>query len=198
MLDLYSPGTSILHRVAPGWKIFAMMLGGTGLFLFNSLPAACGATVAILALYPVAGLTAKEAWVQVRPLLWVFAIFFALQWWLSDLTTATFFVVRLAALILLASLVTLTTRASDMIDTITHALGFLRPVGLNPAKVGLAISLALRFIPVLGQITQEVREAQKTRGLERSVIAITLPVAIRTIKMADDISDAIESRGYRP
>lgn len=198
MLDLYSPGTSVVHRLTPGWKILAMMVGGTGLFIFDSLPVACGAMVVILALYPLAGLTAKQAWAQVRPLLWVFTIFFALQWWLGSLTSAAFVVVRLAALILLASLVTLTTRASDMIDTITRALGFLRPLGVNPAKIGLAISLALRFIPVLSQITQEVREAQKTRGLERSVIATAMPVAIRTIKMADDISDAIESRGYRP
>ncbi|SHK29171.1 biotin transport system permease protein [Shimia gijangensis] len=198
MLDLYSPGTSYLHRLGPGPKILTMMLGGTGLFLFDSLPIACAAFIAIAALYPVAGLTAKQAWAQIRPLLWIFAIFFALQWWLSGLTTAAFVVIRLAALILLASLVTLTTRASDMIDSLTHALGFLRPFGANPAKIGLSISLALRFIPVLAQITQEVREAQKTRGLERSVIATALPVAIRTIKMADDISDAIEARGYRP
>ena len=198
MLDLYSPGTSPIHRMAPGTKIFAMMLGGTGLFVFDSLPIACATFACVLALYPVAGLTAKQAWAQIRPLLWIFAIFFALQWWLSGLSTAAFVVIRLAALILLASLVTLTTRASDMIDTITRALGFLRPLGVNPAKIGLAISLALRFIPVLSQITREVREAQKTRGLERSVIATAMPMAIRTIKMADDISDAIESRGYRP
>jgi biotin transport system permease protein len=76
-------------------------------------------------------------------------------------------------------------------------LGFLRPIGVNPDKVSLAISLALRFIPVLGRITMDVREAQKARGLERSVIAVALPVAIRAIKMADEISDAIDSRGYR-
>lgn len=198
MLDLYSPGTSILHRMTPGPKILAMMLGGTGLFLFDSLAVAATALVVVLALYPVAGLGAKQAMAQVRPLLWIFALFFALQWWLSGLPTAAFVVIRLAALILLASLVTLTTRASDMIDAITRALGFLRPLGVNPAKVGLAISLALRFIPVLSQITKDVREAQKTRGLERSVIATAMPVAIRTIKMADDISDAIEARGYRP
>ncbi len=198
MLDLYSPGTSPIHRMSPGAKILVMMLGGTGLFVFDSLPIACAAFVCVLALYPVAGLTAKQAWAQIRPLLWIFGIFFALQWWLSGLTVAAFVVIRLATLILLASLVTLTTRASDMIDTITRALGFLRPLGVNPAKIGLAISLALRFIPVLAQITREVREAQKTRGLERSVIATAMPMAIRTIKMADDISDAIESRGYRP
>lgn len=198
MLDLYSPGTSPLHRLSPGPKMLVLMIGATALFLNESLPITVGALCAVLLLYPVAQLTLNQAWQQIRPLLWIFALFFALQWWFSGIGLAAYVVLRLAALILLASLVTLTTRSSDMIETMTWALGFLRPLGVNPAKVGLAISLALRFIPVLAQIAQEVREAQKARGLERSVLAVAMPVAIRTIKMADDISDAIESRGYRP
>jgi hypothetical protein len=35
-------------------------------------------------------------------------------------------------------------------------------VGVNPAKVGLAIALTLRFIPVLAAIAAEVREAQRS------------------------------------
>lgn len=198
MLDLYSPGKSILHRLSPGPKMLALMIGATALFLNENLAVTVAALTAVLLLYLVAQLSLRQAWDQVRPLLWVFALFFAVQWWFSGLQIAAYVVLRLATLILLASLVTLTTRSSDMIDTMTRALGFLRPLGVNPDKVGLAISLALRFIPVLAQITQEVREAQKARGLERSVIAVAMPVAIRTIKMADDISDAIESRGYRP
>ncbi|WP_372884527.1 energy-coupling factor transporter transmembrane protein EcfT [Shimia sp.] len=198
MLDLYSPGTSVLHRMSPAPKMLVMMVGATLLFLNQSLPLTLLALGLVLALYLLARLTLKQAWAQLRPLIWIFGLFFALQWWFSGPALAAYVVLRLAALILLASLVTLTTRSSDMIDTMTAGLRFLRPLGVNPAKVGLAISLALRFIPVLAQITHEVREAQKVRGLERSVIAVAMPVAIRTIKMADDISDAIESRGYRP
>ena len=198
MLDLYTPGQSILHRMSPGPKMLALMIGATVLFLNQSLPLTAVACGAVLALYLVAGLSLKKAAQQLRPLMWIFVLFFAVQWWFSGVELAAYVVLRLAALILLASLVTLTTRASDMIDTMTWALGGLRPLGVNPAKVGLAISLALRFIPVLAQITQEVRAAQKARGLERSVIAVAMPVAIRTLKMADEISDALESRGYRP
>ncbi|WP_127114565.1 energy-coupling factor transporter transmembrane component T family protein [Shimia sediminis] len=198
MLDLYAPGTSILHRMSPGPKMLALMVGATALFLNQSLVVTLAALIVVLGLYRLAQLTMKQAWQQLRPLLWIFVLFFALQWWFSGVTLAAYVVLRLAALILLASLVTLTTRSSDMIDTMTWALGVLRPLGVNPAKIGLAISLALRFIPVLAQITQDVREAQKARGLERSVIAVAMPVAIRTLKMADDISDAIDSRGYRP
>jgi biotin transport system permease protein len=197
MLDLYSPGSSPLHRLSPAPKMLAMMLGATLLFINQSLPITIVATLAILALYPIAQLSLKQAFAQIRPLLIIFVLFFVVQWYFSGLELAAYVVLRLAALILLASLVTLTTRSSDMIDTMTHGLRYLKPLGVNPEKVSLAISLALRFIPVLAQITREVREAQKTRGLERSVIAVAMPMAIRAIKMADDISDAIDSRGYR-
>jgi len=197
MLDLYSSGSSILHRLPPAPKMLTMMAGATLLFINQSLPVTIAATLLILALYPIAQLTLKQAFAQIRPLLIVFVLFFAVQWYFSGLELAAYVVLRLAALILLASLVTLTTRSSDMIDTMTRGLRHLKPIGVNPEKVSLAISLALRFIPVLAQITREVREAQKVRGLERSVIAVAMPMAIRAIKMADEISDAIDSRGYR-
>jgi len=197
MLDLYSPGSSLLHRMTPAPKMLAMLIGATLLFLNQSLPLTIAATLGILALYPIAQLTLKQAFAQIRPLLIIFALFFAVQWYFSGIELATYVVLRLAALILLASLVTLTTKSSDMIDTMTRGLRYLRPLDVNPEQVSLAISLALRFIPVVAQITREVREAQKTRGLERSVIAVAMPLTIRAIKMADEISDAIDSRGYR-
>ncbi len=197
MLDLYSPGTSPLHRTTPTVKMLGLLVVATLLFINDSLPVTIAATLAILALYPIAHLTLFQAMAQIRPLLWIFALFFAVQWYFSGLELAAYVVLRLAALILLASLVTLTTKSSDMIDTMSRALRYLKPVGVNPEKVSLAISLTLRFIPVLAQITREVREAQKVRGLERSVIAVAMPMAIRAIKMADEISDAIDSRGYR-
>lgn len=198
MLDLYTPGTSILHRMSPGPKMAALAIGATALFLQESLIVTALAVLATFGLYRVAKIPMKTALTQIRPLLWIFVIFFVVQWYFSGLELAAYVVLRLAALIMLASLVTLTTRASDMIDSLTRALRFLKPIGVNPDKVSLAISLALRFIPVLGRIATEVREAQRARGLERSVIAVAMPMAIRAIKMADDISDAIDSRGYRP
>nr|WP_319947141.1 energy-coupling factor transporter transmembrane protein EcfT [uncultured Shimia sp.] len=198
MLDLYSPGHSPIHKLSPGVKILAMMVGGTGLFLVESLGIVAVALAAVIALYKIAGLSATQVWNQIRPVLWILIFFLGLQWWLAGASVAVFVVLRLATLLLLAGLVTLTTRASDMIESLTSGLRFLRPLGVNPAKVGLAISLALRFIPVLAQITTEVREAQKARGMEHSIVAVAMPVAIRMLKMADDISDAIDARGYRP
>jgi biotin transport system permease protein len=43
---------------------------------------------------------------------------------------------------------------------------------------------------------QEILEAQRARGLDRNAIAVLVPLLIKTLKMADDLSDAIDARGY--
>jgi biotin transport system permease protein len=60
------------------------------------------------------------------------------------------------------------------------------------------LSLALRFIPLLFDKFEEIREAQRARGLERSVVALLMPLLIKTLRMANDLTEAIEARGYDP
>lgn len=198
MLDLYHPGASPLHRARAGLKLLALLFLSTLIFALATLPT-LPIVLGLIGLgYGIAALPARLIWRQLRPVLWILAILFAVQLWLNDLAMAGFIVLRLVALLLLAGLFTLTTRSSDIIDAITKGLAVLRPIGVNPAKVGLAFSLALRFIPVLSQATKEVREAQIARGLDRNIIAMAVPVFVRTLKMADDIADAIDARGFDP
>ncbi|MDJ0930793.1 energy-coupling factor transporter transmembrane component T [Breoghania sp.] len=51
-----------------------------------------------------------------------------------------------------------------MIAVIEKALGPFRRFGVDPKKVSLAFSLALRFIPVIGGQSQEIRNAQRARA----------------------------------
>ena len=171
---------------------------GTLLFLISDLSLSIIALFVTLLLYYVARISTAIVWAQLRPAIWIIVIIFFVQVFIANLTSGLIVVIRLSALLLLASLVTLTTRASDMIDALERGLSWLRFVGVNPAKVSLALSLALRFIPVLATITVEVREAQRARGLDKSIIAVAIPVVVRTLKMADNIASAIEARSYDP
>ncbi|MFP3340670.1 energy-coupling factor transporter transmembrane component T, partial [Micrococcus sp. SIMBA_131] len=72
----------------------------------------------------------------------------------------------------------------------------LHRLGVRTESISLAISLTFRFIPVLTSVVREVREAQSARGLERSVFAIAIPSIIRTLRMSEEISDAIDARGF--
>ncbi|WCG82661.1 energy-coupling factor transporter transmembrane component T family protein [Pectobacterium sp. A5351] len=197
-LSEYVPGTSRIHKVWPGVKLMLLMVVGTTLFIVPRLDLSITALIAILLLYSAATLSITTLWAQLRPAIWIIALLFIVQVSLNDWLSGALVVTRLSALLLLASLVTLTTRSSDMIDALEKGLAWLRFLGINPGKVSLALSLAMRFIPVLASVTAEVREAQRARGLERSIIAIAVPVIVRTLKMADDISAAIEARSYNP
>ena len=39
-----------------------------------------------------------------------------------------------------------------------------------------------------------VREAQRARGLDRHPLALAVPLVLRTLKMADEVAEAIEAR----
>ena len=153
---------------------------------------------ATLILYQMAGLSLGQTLRAFRPFLAVLVVIFLAQLVLQTWQEALAVVARFATLLLLAHLVTLTTTISAMIDALTRGLRPIALIGISPAKISLALSLALRFLPVLSAMTNEVREAQKARGLERSILAMAVPLIVRTLKAAEDIADAIESRGYNP
>ncbi len=196
-LSLYVYGTSVVHKASFLVKFIGLLLLSTLLLTFPNLWLSIGALVGVLVLFKLANFKITTVLQQTKPIFPFLVLLFAFQYFFADLTLAIISTTRLLALLLFASLLTLTTKKSSVIiDTIEKHLYFLRHLKINPKKVGLAISLTLRFIPVLAMITQEIKEAQKVRGLEKSIVAIAVPVIIRTLKMADDISAAIESRAF--
>ncbi|KMO22114.1 energy-coupling factor transporter transmembrane component T family protein [Methylobacterium platani] len=194
----YVPGDSPVHRCPPGRKILALVAAGTLLFAWPRLDLALAALAAAALLSRLAGIPVRLMLAQLRPLAWILAVLVLVQLALDGWQAGLLVAARLAALVLLAGLVTLTTRSADLIEALQGGLSWLRPLGVNPAKVGLAIALTLRFIPVLAAIAAEVREAQRARGLERSLVALTVPVVVRMLKMSDDIAAAIDARSYDP
>lgn len=194
LLGLYVPRPSPLHALAPGPKLLALLLAGVGVFTLRDPWLLLLVLAAVVGLYGVARLGGRVLWSQLRPTLALLAFFFAVQALTVNVDSGVVTVLRFAVMILLASLLTLTTRTSDLLATLERALQPLRRVGVNPEKVSLAVSLTLRFIPVVIGIVAEVRDAQRARGLDGSVLALAVPVIIRTLRMADDIADAIDAR----
>lgn len=195
---LYIDGNSALHRAAAGLKVLALVLLGTGVFLIPDWPVLVGVLVSVLLLYPVAGFGPRVLWAQIRPILWLLVLFFAVQLWLNDWQAGLVVIFRLAAIVIFAGLVTLTTKTSDMLAALERAMQPLARFGVNPEKVSLAFSMVLRFIPVIAQVGHEIRDAQCARGLDKSVLALIVPLIIRTLKMADDVADAIDARSFDP
>ena len=193
---LYIDGNSVLHRAQAGPKILAMVALGTGVFMVPDWPVVSLVLASVIALYRLSGFGWRVIIAQIRPMAWLLAIFFAVQLWLNDWQAGLLVITRIAAIVMFASLITLTTKTSDMLGSLERALRPLKPLGVNPEKVSLAISMVLRFIPVIATVASEIRDAQRARGLDRSILAMIVPLIIRTLKMADDVADAIEARSF--
>ena len=193
--EAYVAGNSALHRAPPGWKVAALILFCSALFVLPGWPPLALLGAGVLAGFAVARLGPRHAFAALKPLWWILALLFAVQLWLSGPDLAAYVVLRFAVLILAAALVTLTTRTSAFVDGILALLA-PAPRWVPKARIALAISLALRFLPMVRDLLQEVRQAQAARGLERNVVALAVPLLLRALKAADEISAAIYARSF--
>jgi biotin transport system permease protein len=185
---------SFLHRMPPGPKLLVLLIAGSTLVLVTDWRWLALLCLAVLLLYAHSGIGWRAGWAQLRPAAALLGVLLAVQLLFGDAMAGVAMVLRFAALILIAALVTLTTRVSDMVTTLQRALLPLQRFGIDPARVSLAISLALRFIPVLGERVAQIREAQRARGLERNLFAIAVPLLVHCLRMADAVAEAIEAR----
>jgi biotin transport system permease protein len=194
-LGLYVPGDSPVHRVRAGVKLWLLLLAGIGSVLLDRWWQPLVVVAVMLALYRVAGLGLALAGRQVRPLLWILAFVALFHVWAEGWERAAVFAGMVSSLVLLAGLVTLTTRTTDMVDAIAHGLGPLRRIGVRPERVGLLLALGIRSVPVVVGLAEEVRDAQRARGLGASPRAFAVPLIVRSLRHADALGDALVARG---
>ncbi|WP_415973368.1 energy-coupling factor transporter transmembrane component T family protein [Rhodococcus sp. 077-4] len=196
MIGLYRPGTSLLHRMSPGWKLLALIISILATVIFARTPFEVAAVAGVVAaLFAVARIPAKVALAQLCPVLWMLLIIGVFQVIITTWQRAVVVCGVLVISVALAALVTLTTRVTDMLDTVTRALGPIRRFGVDPDRIGLLLALAIRCIPLLASIVQEVSQARKARGLQWSMTALATPVLVRALRTADAMGDALVARG---
>lgn len=196
MLPLYIHRDSPVHSVAAGCKILLVIAGSAGVVLVSSPWLLAALLAAIAALYPLARLPLKTVALALKPVFLIAAIIFGLQLALAGWTEATASLLRILALVLLASLATVTTKLSDMLETLTHAARPTSALGLSPPKLALAIGLTIRFIPALLHDWQEIQRARTARGARGLSFLGAGPLIIKILHMTDALGDAIAARGF--
>lgn len=116
--------------------------------------------------------------------------------WAAGLAAAVVTISRLIALVLLALVVMRTTRVTDMMSTVERVLEPLGRLGwVRPARIALAFGMTIRFLPVLKQQWEEIRQAQMARGLQARPHALLVPMLARTLQRAEEISQTLDARG---
>jgi biotin transport system permease protein len=192
---LYRPGTSLLHRAPAGGKLLLLALATTVLVVVRDPWAVAVGAVVVCAGYVLGRVPASVLVDQLRPLRWVLLALVPFQWWQGGPRAAVVVVGTLLVTVAAAALVTLTTRVLDLLDVVERAASPLRYVSVRPDRVALLLALTLRAVPVLAATLDDVREARRARGLERSPRALLVPLVVRTLRHADRLGEALVARG---
>jgi len=194
-LGMYQPGTSPLHRLTPGPKLAALLVLAIAVLAVKGPWSGLAFVATSLGLAALGRLSLRSIARALRGFAVVAVLLLAFNAWQNGWPRAVEVVGDLTALILAATVLTATTAANDLLDTIVRALGPFRRVGVDPERVGLAFSLTLRAIPGTLDLAAETRDAARARGLERSLRARTTPLVLRVVARARETGDALHARG---
>lgn len=200
----YVPTGSPVHRMRAGWELAVLAVGSVLLFALASWPVVLGSLAGVLlvglvvARLPVTVL-ARQARAVVWFLLALLVVHVLVSGWAQGLDTGGLAVVRLLTLVLAAAVVTATCRVSELVAVVEAVCRPLRVLGVRPARIGLLVALALRFIPVLGERAARIREAQAARGGggrgPRALAATVVPLLVQVLVLAHTLAEALDARG---
>jgi len=195
VIALYVPGRSLLHRAPAGAKLVTMFALALVISLVpHTLPSLAVTAFVVVDLYIVARLPAATLPRQLWLARWIILIMVATQLIFLTPWDALVNTVRVVAIVLLASLLTLTTRSEDLLAALETGMRPLARFGVDPRRVGLTLSLAIAMLPVVAAIARSVRDAERARGVPLGP-RLVVPVIVLALRHADDVADALTARG---
>ncbi|GAA1765306.1 energy-coupling factor transporter transmembrane component T family protein [Agromyces humatus] len=195
MIGLYVPGRSLVHRAPAVVKLGMLAAAVVTITLLREPWQLAVAAAAIAALFAVARVPPRAAARQIVPVLWLLAVAVPVQAFFGGWTAAVMMGGRVAASVALAALFTLTTQVSAVLDAcVTLLAPFRRWVDAD--RVGLVLALTIRCVPLTADIVREVLEARRARGAQGSIMALAVPVIVRSLQSADELGDALIARGF--
>ena len=106
----------------------------------------------------------------------------------------------------ITSLLTLSTMSTDINNGLEAVLAPLKIIKVPVGVFAMLISLTLRFIPTLLEESKKIMNAQASRGVDfqegslkdkvNQIISLLIPMFVISFKRAEDLSNAMEARGY--
>lgn len=119
-----------------------------------------------------------------------------------------YIVIRLVMMLMVTMILTSTTKPMDLTYGLEWYLTPLKIVKFPSHIVAMTLSIALRFIPTLIDETNRIIKAQSSRGVDfnhggifkrfRAIFALIIPLFVSAITRSEELSDAMEARGYDP
>ncbi|MFD1549905.1 energy-coupling factor transporter transmembrane component T family protein [Levilactobacillus fuyuanensis] len=221
----YLPLNSVVHRLDPRAKLLLSFCYIVLVFMANN-PVSYLIIIAftlgsILASKISLGFFLKG----IRPLIWLIVFTVVLQllfspagghvyfhWAFINITqfglvNSGYIFIRFLLIIMMSTLLTLSTQPLDIATGLASLMKPLRWVRVPVDTLAMMLSIALRFVPTLMDEANKIMNAQRARGVDfgeggllkqaKSLIPLMVPLFMSAFNRAEDLSTAMEARGYQ-
>ncbi|MNO30239.1 Energy-coupling factor transporter transmembrane protein EcfT [compost metagenome] len=222
LVGQYVETNSIFHRLDPRTKLLSMILIMLSFLLLDTLLSYAFATLFVICILRMSKIPVHVFAKGLKPIVIILMFTFIYNalftkgtviwsWSFLEVTeegliNGTRLVWRILLLILLASIVTLTTKPLTLAHGLEKLLSPLSKIYVPVEQFSLMIVIAIRFIPTILQEFERILLAQKARGYDISAlklpqrifayIPVMIPLLLTTIQRAEQLSSAIDSRAY--
>ncbi len=220
----YKGGNSVLHRADPFAKLICLFAVIAAIVLCDSLWGFLAVTVFVICIII---LSKTEPLYILRSLksLWLFLIiiflmnaffyntsnalfeFFLLRPSYAGFIQGLIVVIRLAFAVILTNILMSVTTPLEIINAIETLIYPLKYIRVPIRDVSMILGVSMQFIPTFKQEADMIRKAQLARGARfeskrlneraQSFLPLIIPVFVSAFRRADELSTAMESRGYR-
>ena len=218
----YYPSKSFVHNVDPRVKLLLFIVYIVMIFIAQSFLSLALAIIFLCLMVALSSVPISSVLKSIKGI--IFLVLFTailnvlfyvkkdgdtVYFWVvtkEGILNAAFLAIRLVALVLGSSVLTLTTTPVSLTDGLESLLKPLTLIKFPVHELALIMSIALRFIPTLAAETDRIMNAQKARGADfesgnvfsrmKSLIPVLIPLLISAFRRADELGDAMDARCY--
>ncbi|PLV60408.1 energy-coupling factor transporter transmembrane protein EcfT [Thermotoga sp. KOL6] len=218
LIGRYIPTNSIIHKLDPRAKLVGMVLLITSILLVPNILLYIVPAAMIFVLMTLSK-TGLKVYIAGLKSLWFFLIFAVLVqlltpsdgkrifWIVTDkaVLSAVYIMLRLVLIILLAENFSATTPpllSARAIESFFSLFG-ARKLG---HEIGMVMTIAMRFVPILALEADRILKAQISRGANfergklvdrlKALVVIIVPLLTSALRKAEELATAMEARLY--
>lgn len=220
---MFIPGSSLIHRLDARIKLVSLIVFLIAIVNTESLIGYLAVIALSTFVIMLSGLTIKTAVGSAYRLYLFFILIFLMNacffstenawfsfWIIHPSLAGTIqgfnVICRVFLVIVLSTVLTCTTSPMEVTNALESLISPLRLVKIPTNQIAMIISVAIQFIPTLFEETDMIRKAQTARGATfdspklkekaAAVMPLAIPIFLGAFKRADELSLAMEARGY--
>jgi len=190
MISFYRPGTSPLHLLSVGWKLLGLTVSLLALAIYGkNLTGAIVGVIAVIGLYQLAGIGLSELLKQLWRIKFLVAVVVLPQLIFNGIVQGAYNSVAVIVGVLLASLMSLTTKTADLVDLLQRIT--------RSRSFALLIALSINSIALVLGFSNSISEASLARGVKPNPVRQIVTLFVVSLRYADDYAEALAARGVK-